>query len=85
MTNTPEWHAHINHLMLCSNCFAPAGKYCAVGRELWLADTVAYVCSLPTLHERRNAMQTVRAMSPGWVAVIEGMVVERFNQTRRAA
>ena len=84
MSSLPEWNAHINHIMACKDCFAPSDKYCPVGRELWLADNVAYVCSLQSKDERRHAIEVGRIMSPGWIDEIMRRVTERYELEKKA-
>ena len=37
-TATPEWRQardqYLNHIMVCSSCYAPTGRHCTVGSQL---------------------------------------------------
>ena len=57
---TPEHDALIDHLMLkrvC--CWAPGGRYCATGRELWLQDKAHNVAT-----DGKYAMAMIRENHP---------------------
>lgn len=57
----------INHLMGGTCCFAPSGRYCDAGRELWLAYQAQCVAD-----GGRDVMTTVRQMAPEWAEAIKG-------------
>lgn len=82
MSGLPEWHAHLDHALSCANCHAPADKYCATGRELWLVLKVREINELPTLAEQKEAIGLVRSMSPKWVEVIGHRVNAEYRRLR---
>lgn len=84
---TPDHSALINHLMLKRRCcWAPGGRFCAEGRELWLEDKAAFVADMPALTDRRHWMAMIRQNAPEFAGEVEGRVIERFqNKSKRAA
>jgi len=82
MSGHVEWHAHLDHVLSCANCHAPADKYCDVGRELWVALKVREISDLPTLAEQKEVMALVKAMSPKWVEVIGQRVNAEYRRLR---
>lgn len=82
--------ALIDHLNNGSNCcFAPSGRYCAEGRELWLHDKAKSIADLDSREARRYALDQLRDNLPEWAREIELRVVAMFEQRkaqeRRAA
>lgn len=64
-TNAPHDDL-INHLMAGRCCFAPSGRYCTAGRELWLVYQAQCVAD-----GGRDVMTTVRQMAPEWADEIK--------------
>ena len=64
----------INHVMSSPCCFPPSGRYCATGRELWLAYQAECVAQ-----GGRDAMQTVRHHSPEWADAIKSKALILIN------
>jgi len=64
---TPAHSALINHLMLKRRCcWAPGGRFCAEGRELWLEDKASCVAE-----DGKAAMNIIRHQSPEWAEEIK--------------
>lgn len=82
MSGRVEWHAHLDHVLVCADCHAPADKYCDVGRGLWLTLKVREISAMPTLAEQKEAMGLVSAMSPKWVEVIGQRVNAEYRKLR---
>lgn len=66
--------ALINHLMAGACCFAPSGRYCATGRELWLAYHAECVAE-----GGRATMETIRHQSPEWAEEIKRRALILIN------
>ena len=57
--------ALIDHLQI-GCCDGRSGRYCATGRELWLADKAANVATYG-----RDGMAMIRENHPGWAEEIK--------------
>jgi len=70
-----------NHVMPCSDCFPPNDRYCAVGRELWIEDKVAWFCELKNKDIRRGELSILLTNTPDeLVQEIKKRVVDRFKK-----
>lgn len=77
---TPEHSALINHLMQPSNCcHGQSGRYCPVGRELWLEHQAEGLISLETRTERNYALGNLRVNAPQYADEIERRARARFE------
>ena len=66
--------ALIDHLMAGTCCFAPSGRYCAAGRELWLAYQAQCVAD-----GGRDVIMIVRQMAPEWAEEIKIRALTLMN------
>ena len=80
--NEPEFYVFINHIMSCKGCCALRDRYCEEGRKLWIAEKAAYICSLPTLQDRKVAMDITRSTTAEWTETIEQEVRLRFKEKK---
>lgn len=78
----PEHNALINHVMACRKCYAPHGRYCPDGRELWLEYKVVDIVSMPKRLDRRATVDMVRANAPEWADEVERRVIARFKAAK---
>lgn len=79
---TPAHAALLNHASIrgITCCHPISGRYCEIGRELWLdyrAECVA--------NGGRATMETVRHQSPEWADEIKRRALILINGDRRAA
>ena len=79
--------ALINHASVrgVTCCHPMSGRYCAIGRELWIDDKVQAVLDEPSLAERRYLLEQMERDMPQWLDEIKKRVAERFEQNRRKA
>lgn len=79
--------ALINHASVkgVTCCHPMSGRYCAVGRELWIDDKVQAVLDEKSLAERRYLLEQMSRNIPQWLDEIKRRVAERFEQNRRKA
>lgn len=83
---TPAHESLLNHASVrgVTCCHPMSGRYCAVGRELWLEYRAECVAS-----GGREMMETVRHQSPEWADEIKRraliLIEQQNNNERRAA
>lgn len=77
--------AYINHLMLCKVCFAPAGRYCAEGKERKVQSDAEYVVSLPKVEQRRLIMESLKNGRPDLYPALEERVKKLFAERKAVA
>lgn len=79
---TPTHEALLNHACVVgvTCCNPTAGRYCATGRELWLAYRAECVAA-----GGRATMETVRHQSPEWADEIKRRALILINGTGRKA
>ena len=78
---TPAHDALLNHASVLgvTCCHPMSGRYCAVGRELWLDYRAQCVAD-----GGRELMQMVRHQTPEWAEEIKRRVMALLNETSRA-
>ena len=78
---TPAHDALLNHASVIgvTCCHPMSGRYCAVGRELWLDYRAQCVAD-----GGRELMQMVRHQTPEWAEEIKRRVMALLNETSRA-
>lgn len=72
-----------NHIFACDKCYAPVGRYCDAGRELWIEYSAPIIADSIVngrdLHERRRLMNAV----PEYMRDrVEQMVREKWDYLR---
>lgn len=72
--------AYINHLMLCKECFAPAGRYCDEGKEHKVLSDAEYVVSLDKVEQRRMVMASLKKADPSLYPRLEHHVKAMFAE-----
>jgi hypothetical protein len=79
---TPTHAALLNHASVtgATCCHPMSGRYCAAGRELWLAYRAECVAT-----GGRATMETVRHQSPEWADEIKRRALILINGTGRKA
>lgn len=79
---TPAHAALLNHASVrgVTCCHPMSGRYCAVGRELWLNYRAECVAT-----GGRSMMETIRHQSPEWADEIKRRALAMISETRRAA
>lgn len=79
---TPTHDALLSHASVVgvTCCHPMSGRYCAVGRELWLQYRAECVRG-----GGKDAMQCVRAQSPEWAEEIKRRALILINGTGRKA
>ena len=79
--------ALINHASVkgVTCCHPMSGRYCAIGRELWIDDKVQPVLAETSLADRRYQLEQMERNIPQWLDEIKRRVAERFEQNRRKA
>lgn len=85
--STPEAIALREHLNTSAGtcCHAPADRYCATGRELWLEDKAAHVAGLKTLAEMQDVMRDIHKNVPAFAYEIGQRAKARIRAGRDAA
>lgn len=85
--STPEAIALREHLNTLAGtcCHAPADRYCATGRELWLEDKAAHVAGLKTLAEMQDVMRDIHKNVPAFAYEIGQRAKARIRAGRDAA
>lgn len=85
--STPESIALHEHLNTSAGtcCHAPADRYCATGRELWLEDKAAHVAGLKTLAEMQDVMRDIHKNVPAFAYEIGQRAKARIRAGRDAA
>ena len=78
---TPAHESLLNHASVLgvTCCHPMSGRYCAVGRELWLDYRAQCVAD-----GGRELMQMVRHQTPEWAEEIKRRVMALLNETSRA-
>lgn len=69
--------ALIDHLQLGRCCDGRSGRYCAIGREMWLADKAANVAEYG-----REGMVMIRENHPEWADEIKHRALELIDAGR---
>ena len=84
---TPAHEALINHASVkgVTCCHPMSGRYCAVGRELWIDDKVQAVLDEEKIEDRRYLLEQMERNIPQWLDEIKRRVAERFEANRRKA
>jgi len=84
---TPAHEALINHASVrgVTCCHPMSGRYCAIGRELWIDDKVQAVLDEPSLTDRQYQLEQMARNIPQWLDEIKRRVAERFEANRRKA
>ena len=84
---TPTHDALLSHASVrgVTCCHPMSGRYCAIGRELWIDDKVQAVLDEPSLAERRYLLEQMEQNIPQWLDKIKRRVAERFENRRKAA
>ena len=79
---TPAHESLLNHASVrgVTCCHSMSGRYCAVGRELWLEYQAECVAE-----GGKAAMETVRHQSPGWADEIKRRALIMINAAGRKA
>lgn len=79
--------ALINHASVkgVTCCHPMSGRYCAIGRELWIDDKVQAVLDEEKIEDRRYLLEQMARNIPQWLDEIKRRVAERFEQNRRKA
>lgn len=79
---TPAHAALLNHASVTgvTCCHPMSGRYCAAGRELWLAYRAECVAN-----GGRATMETVRHQSPEWAEEIKRRAMILLNAAGRKA
>ena len=79
---TPTHESLLNHASVrgVTCCNPMSGRYCAVGRELWLDYRAECVAT-----GGRSAMETVRHQSPGWAEEIKRRAMILLSAAGRRA
>lgn len=72
--------ALVDHLQIGRCCDGRSGRYCATGRELWLADKAQNVATYG-----REGMTMIRENHPEWADEIKRRALILVNGDRRAA
>jgi len=82
--STPEAIALHEHLNTSAGtcCHAPADRYCATGRELWLEDKAAHVAGLKTLAEMQDVMRDIHKNVPAFAYEIGQRAKARIRAGR---
>lgn len=82
--STPEAIALHEHLNTGAGtcCHAPADRYCATGRELWLEDKAAHVAGLKTLAEMQDVMRDIHKNVPAFAYEIGQRAKARIRAGR---
>lgn len=82
--STPESIALHEHLNTSAGtcCHAPADRYCATGRELWLEDKAAHVAGLKTLAEMQDVMRDIHKNVPAFAYEIGQRAKARIRAGR---
>ena len=77
----PAHESLLNHASVvgATCCYPMSGRYCAVGRELWLDYRAQCVAD-----GGRELMQMVRHQTPEWAEEIKRRVMALLNETSRA-
>ena len=78
---SPAHESLLNHASVLgvTCCHPMSGRYCAVGRELWLEYRAECVAD-----GGRELMQMVRHQTPEWAEEIKRRVMALLNETSRA-
>lgn len=79
--------ALINHASVrgVTCCHPMSGRYCAIGRELWIDDKVQAVLDEEKIEDRRYLLEQMARNIPQWLDEIKYRVAERFENRRKAA
>ena len=78
---TPTHAALLNHASVTgvTCCHPMSGRYCVVGRELWLQYRAECVAT-----GGRDTMMAIRHQSPEWADEIKSRALILINETSRA-
>lgn len=84
---TPAHESLLNHASVvgATCCHPMSGRYCAVGRELWIDDKVQAVLDEEKIEDRRYLLEQMAHNIPQWLDEIKRRVEERFETNRRKA
>mgnify|MGYP006977248917 FL=1 len=63
---TPAHESLLNHASVigATCCHPMSGRYCEVGRELWVEDKAQFIAGLGSRHEREYWIGELRAVDP---------------------
>lgn len=78
---TPAHESLLNHASVrgVTCCHPMSGRYCAVGRELWIDDKVQAVLDETSLEARRYLLEQMARNMPQWLDEIKRRVADRFG------